>query len=335
MRRARILGNTGDQPGHFIDGGGCRCGRHVLLARRILDLLHATTDIACRIADLRRDVGHPLHRCLHRGDEAVGLADDGADHVAAWRIDSLPEIAAGQQLPDPVGEAAQVALQAWHVGEQEEQAVKSRGNRQHVEKRVNTAAGEARAGEAHGRAEQGDDADQRQLHRQREQAGDPGSTTIHHAPLLDGQPLISLTDPLVGGGCGIDLGARRPAAYRLIADDLAAFTDRRDIRDHPVEAAVLAPVLDDRAPRTATLQLVPEVGEGLAGHVGVADDVVRLADHFLALEAADAGERFIGLDDHALEVGAGVDERVLGQHRLDIVHRQVLAHVLPSSRRDA
>ncbi len=126
--------------------------------------MHTTSDIARRVADLRRDVGHPLHGRLYRRDEAVGLADDGADQVAAWRIDSLPEIAAGQQLLEPLGESVQLAMQARHIGEEEEQAVKNGSNRQQVEKRTEDAAAEARTAKAHRRTEQRDAADQRQLY---------------------------------------------------------------------------------------------------------------------------------------------------------------------------
>ena len=52
-----------------------------------------------------------------------------------------------------------------------------------------------------------------------------------------------------------------------------------------VVAAVFATVFDDAEPRFSGAQCVPEVLEAGGGHVGVAPDVVRFAEQFLAAKA--------------------------------------------------
>ena len=102
----------------------------------------------------------------------------------------------------------------------------------------------------------------------------------------------------------LNLFTARPAAHRLVADDLAVLAHRRDVGDDPVETAVLAPVLDDAAPRSPGLEVQPHIVEGRHRHVRVAHHVVRLPDHFLARIGADVAERLVSLGDDAFEVGA-------------------------------
>jgi hypothetical protein len=98
--------------------------------------------------------------------------------------------------------------------------------------------------------------------------------------------------------------ARGAAAHRHVADVFAALVVGRHLGQDPVVVAVLAPVLDHAHPRPAGLERAPQVGERLRRHVGVADDVVRLADEFGLGVAADLHELGIRVHDHAAQVGA-------------------------------
>ncbi|KAG0775143.1 hypothetical protein G6F22_013523 [Rhizopus arrhizus] len=102
----------------------------------------------------------------------------------------------------------------------------------------------------------------------------------------------------------LHLLVRRTHAHRRIRDDFAVFDNRRGVGQHPVVAPILAPVLDESQPRFARFQRIPQIRIGFGRHVGVAHDVVRLADQFFAGEAADFDERRVRVDDAALGIGA-------------------------------
>ena len=98
------------------------------------------------------------------------------------------------------------------------------------------------------------------------------------------------------------------------------------MRLDPVEVAVLAAILDVTDPRTARLEAAPRVLEGLLRHVGMAHDVMRMAEQFALAEAADLDEVAIGIGDHALEIGLGDDALRLADLALRAGHRQVDLH---------
>ncbi|MCY1182544.1 hypothetical protein D9M73_231090 [compost metagenome] len=102
------------------------------------------------------------------------------------------------------------------------------------------------------------------------------------------QPVLQHRQPLVaardGGLAGIDalvegLGTADLLGgwldpHRLVAGDLAAFEDGRDVGIHPVVVAVLAAVLHHAHPLAPLLQGRPHVGEHGGRHVRVADQIV-------------------------------------------------------------
>lgn len=58
----------------------------------------------------------------------------------------------------------------------------------------------------------------------------------------------------------------------------------------------------------------------------MAHEVVRLADQFLAGEAADLDEGVIAVGDLAIEVGGGNQAFISGEGSFPLSHGQVLAH---------
>ncbi|MNT31538.1 hypothetical protein D3C72_1673780 [compost metagenome] len=91
--------------------------------------------------------------------------------------------------------------------------------------------------------------------------------------------------------------------------------------------AVLAAVLDQARPGLPPANGAPHVLVGLGGHVGVADEVVRLANEFVVAVAAHANERWIAVGNLALGVGAGHQQFIAGIVEVLLGHRQVDAHV--------
>jgi len=122
-------------------------------------------------------------------------------------------------------------------------------------------------------------------------------------------------------GGGDFLRARR-GAHRMVA----AARQRIGIGPHPVVVAILAPVLDQPAPRAAALERRPHVADGLGGHVGVPHQVVRLAHQLLACKTGDADEGVVGVLDAPLGVGSRDDRRALRDGDIALSHGQVAAH---------
>ena len=116
-------------------------------------------------------------------------------------------------------------------------------------------------------------------------------------------------------------------AHRHVAHVPGALVVGRDVRHHPVVVAVLAPVLDHAHPGAAGLQRAPQVGEGLRWHVGMTDQVVRLADELGLGEAADPHEFGIDVDDDASQVGPRDDRFIALQRELALGDGQVVAHL--------
>jgi hypothetical protein len=64
--------------------------------------------------------------------------------------------------------------------------------------------------------------------------------------------------------------------------------------------------------RVALLEAIPEVGEGGLGHVGVAYQVVVVADQFIDLVTGDAAEGGVGVGDDAAQIRGGDELHVGG-----------------------
>src|SRR3989344_4917087 len=122
---------------------------------------------------------------------------------------------------------------------------------------------------------------------------------------------------LVAGGLG---------AHGHVARGLVALHERGDVGHHPVERAVLAPVLDRGRPRVAAGNGLPHVAVGLLGHVGVSDDVVGLAQQLFLLVPADLDEHRVAVQDAALEIGGGHQGLAFGERIFLRADREIDAH---------
>src|SRR5574340_531787 len=135
---------------------------------------------------------------------------------------------------------------------------------------------------------------------------------------LDAQLARARADLLVGVRGLRNLLLRGLVAERHIADGFALFLQRGDVGYRPVEAAVLAPVLDHPLPGLVGLDGLPHIGERPGWHIGMAHDIVRRADDLIAAEPAHFNERAVAIGDDALEVGLGDDHRPVRQRDLDV-----------------
>ncbi|MNT25063.1 hypothetical protein D3C72_1605680 [compost metagenome] len=111
----------------------------------------------------------------------------------------------------------------------------------------------------------------------------------------------------------LDLLARGFGAHRHVARGLVALHQRGDVGHHPVKRAVLAPVLDRGGPGRAVGDGVPHVAVRLFGHVGVANDVVGLAQKLFFFVPADLDEHRVAVKDAALEIGGGHQRLAFGK----------------------
>ena len=124
----------------------------------------------------------------------------------------------------------------------------------------------------------------------------------------------------------LNLLARGLCAHGHVARGLIPIHEGRDIRHHPVEVSVLAPVLDRSRPGLAAGDGLPHVAVGLFGHVGMAHDVVRLAQQLLALVAADFDEAGVAVEDAPLQVGGGNQGLPPGKRVLLRADGQIRSH---------
>jgi len=177
--------------------------------------------------------------------------------------------------------------------------------------------GEQREGDG-----QADFRDQAEPEYRGEQPGHPGAAVAH---LQAAVALAHLGVEGIGRGDGSPV---RPAADGAIADNLAVFADRRGIGLDPVEAAILAAVLDQPAPWAAGFEIAPQILEGGGWHVGMADDIVGSADQFFARIAADLDKGVVDRGDDARKVGRRVNEQVIGKKCLDIGDWLIVAHCM-------
>jgi hypothetical protein len=178
-------------------------------------------------------------------------------------------------------------------------------------------------------AEHGRPAHEQAHHRGNAQANAPARwhglapTAPSLQPFADHQALVKvLVARLAFAHCAIErLGrgnflARRLGAHRHVADVPAVADHGRGVGAHPIVVAVLAPVLHQRGPGLAALERGPHVREGRGRHVGVAHQVVRLADELFAAEAARFDERLVAVSDVALGVGGRHQRHMLGEFEL-------------------
>ena len=267
-------------------------------------------------------IRHALDRGLDRRDETVDLAHEHAEIVGAGEIEALFQVAAEQQVFQIVVGFFQVVAPSRGKEDQEEQAPEHPQSGKHLK----------RGGRQHGGGEYRQTQQQREDSEQHRLQTDPGKQGEGRGMGGNGPAMknpdrgVALFQALVDGFGRLDFFPTGTGAHRLVADDLAVLADRRSIGNDPVETAILAPVLDHAAPRPPLLEVLPHVGKGLRRHVGMADQVVRLADHLFAPETADPGEGFIGLDDVSLEVGSRVDELTFRKMRFRIGDRLVVTH---------
>ncbi len=107
---------------------------------------------------------------------------------------------------------------------------------------------------------------------------------------------------------------------------MVVFAHRHHHRPHPIAATVAAPVFHDAAPRVAFFDGAPELLKGLLGHIGVAHQIVRLADEFWQLKTAGLHKGRVSIGDDAAQIGFG-DDADAGRHNVfGISHRKVFAH---------
>lgn len=149
-----------------------------------------------------------------------------------------------------------------------------------------------------------------------------------------GEPeALSCEQSLVAG-----FGALDPASVCLVADRLvfhgrAVPLDRHHEGIHPVVVAVLAAVFHYPHPGTARLHAAPEGFEGLRRHVGMAHDVMVLAQQLFLGESADLDEIRAHVRNRPLQVRGGEQVLVHTNVLFPIGHRLVYFHCGLSLRR--
>lgn len=133
-----------------------------------------------------------------------------------------------------------------------------------------------------------------------------------------GAPLLGRKQGPIGlGGSLLELGVGL-AAHRLVAAYLAVLVDGGDVGVDPVIAAILAAVFHHSPPGVALLEAIPEVGEGGLGHVGVANQVVVVADQFIDLVTGDAAEGGVGVGNDAAQIRGGNELHVGGKFHFTV-----------------
>jgi len=115
-------------------------------------------------------------------------------------------------------------------------------------------------------------------------------------------------------------------AYRGKTHHHAALPHGRDVGQHPVKVAILAPVLDHAGPGPPCLQVLPHIGKCFHRHVRMANHVVRLAHQFLLGPATGFDEVGVGKGDDALQIGARDGRLVVAQGVFSGSDRLIVAH---------
>jgi hypothetical protein len=150
-----------------------------------------------------------------------------------------------------------------------------------------------------------------------------GATPVHHLTLVQADAGLPLHAGIQGLGGG-DLIAACLDAHRHVARVVGKGGDGGL---HPVVAAILAPVLDDAAPRTPGHDGLPQIPERLFRHVGMTHDVVGLTDQLSALETTGKHKLVIARNDTTLEVGPADDGRPRFEGVFLLNDGQVLSHL--------
>src|SRR3546814_321090 len=119
---------------------------------------------------------------------------------------------------------------------------------------------------------------------------------------------------------GVDLFLCWLDPNRGIAGDFAVFIDGGGVGQHPVEAAVFAAIFNQSQPGLARMQGVPQVLKGGGRHVGVADQVVSLADELFAGVSADFNKGRVGVGEPAFFIGFGDQVLVGADFGFDVVY---------------
>jgi len=156
--------------------------------------------------------------------------------------------------------------------------------------------------------------------------GSPGAATNDPAVFEAQVGLCRIAQHSVVDFGGGDLLARRLAAHRHEARYLAAFVQGGDMCLDPVMVAILAAILDQAHPGAPGSDVAPHVDKDGRWHVGVAHDVVRLADQFGFAIATDLDEVRIDEDDAAIGIGAGNDQVIIPQRDFVLCDWPIEAH---------
>ncbi|MCY1415503.1 hypothetical protein D9M71_309880 [compost metagenome] len=223
-------------------------------------------------------MANPLHRERQRVDALIHVASDAGHAVAnraleADQLGHLGEMPLGRlgiqvasgQLRHVVDRTVQGALQATAGAQHHDH------HRQADQGQDDGFEGDAQARAAHQRHGQFEAVVDQQEHRGeheqphsrpqgvRPQALQPAARpTADQATAVEAQMLAApLADAPVGQSSRIDLGSRRLRAHRGIADHASLLDGRRDVGQHPVMIAALAPVHHQAVPGMALLDGFP------------------------------------------------------------------------------
>ena len=161
---------------------------------------------------------------------------------------------------------------------------------------------------------------------QRRQQQRPGETQHRRQRRQVHQPATAVPDGPVQTLRPGDIGPLRRYPNRFVADHVAVLENRRHVGADPVVIAVLGPVFYDAHPGPAGLEVIPHVFEHRLRHVRMADDVVGLAQQFLAGKTAYFDEFVVAVGDHAFQIGGGDQTAIRGHFDFALSDGQVLAH---------
>ena len=99
-------------------------------------------------------------------------------------------------------------------------------------------------------------------------------------------------------GC-LDILTGRLDPHRHVALGFAVLQDGCDIGLHPVMVTVLSPVFNHTRPWGTAAGRAPKIFVGCGWHIGMANEVVVLANQFLVGVAADCNKSMIAVGDDA------------------------------------
>ncbi|MDT4828108.1 hypothetical protein FQZ97_614740 [compost metagenome] len=335
------LGHAGGLPHGAVDllDGGCgffeaaglrfRARGHVAVAAG--DLARA----AAQMGDLFAHIAHHgAHGHRQLGQRQLQLADFGLavdPHV-------LGEIAGGQHVGGRNdfahrldADADQVASRQ-HGGDQARQGrhplrraigladeVRQRRHRGHTEGRQNNVPAQAKGEQA---------------------AETPEQAVVQHGAVMQHVHTAAALSVVPHVGVQrfgfLDFVLWRVGAHGQVTDNAFAVAHGRGVGAHPVVIAIFAAVLDQGRPGQARLDGFPHVAEGFFRHIGVAHQIMGLADQFSVRKAADLDEIGIAISDAPFQIRdrnkclirrkivTGLGNRQIGAHSMlhDVRHGQ-------------